>query len=287
MPEESDAALSRHQIEAFERDGFLVVPDVFDDEEIQAFGRAVDAAVAARSAGDDRPLEAKSLYEQSFLQCMNLWEDHEDVRAWSFHPRVGAMAAALLHASAVRLWHDQALYKEPGGRVTDPHQDLPFWPIEPAQQVTAWIPFDGSVRERGGMAYLPGSHRVGLQRFVDISHSFQPEPYDILADPKVRDIEARWVEVPPGAVVFHHSLTVHLAAPNETDQMRRVFCLIYFEDGCTCSSTLPTVAVDRQGIEVGAPVEGPVTPIAWPRPPGDLPAPPDTRGPRTGFAPPS
>ena len=94
---------------------------------------------------------------------MNLWEDCPDVRPLTFHPRLGQAAAELLGVDAVRLWHDQALYKEPGGRATDAHQDHAYWPIKETASVTAWVPFDGSRRGAGAMAYLPGSHLIGLR----------------------------------------------------------------------------------------------------------------------------
>lgn len=276
--------LTPDEIARFARDGFLLVEDVLDEEERLRFGAAVDAAVEDRAGEDNRTLEEKTLYEQSFIQCMNLWEDSTGVRQLCFAPTLGRMAADLLETDGVRVWHDQALYKESGGRQTDAHQDRPFWPIQPAQQVTAWIPFDGSSRERGAMAYLPGSHRIELEKFVDISHVFHPEPYDILADPKVRDTEPVLVEAPPGAVVFHHSLTVHYAGPNSGPDTRRVYCIIYFADGCTRRTQIPHPTVDRQGIEVGAKIEGDVTPLAWPRQAGELPPTPVTRPPRVGFA---
>ena len=275
--------LGEDQIARFQRDGFLVVENVLSREQLATFGSAVDDAVSERAGADTRALAEKSLYEQSFIQCINLWEDSLAVRRLTFDPWVGGMAAQLLDAEAVRLWHDQALYKEAGGRETDPHQDRPFWPIEPARQVTAWIPFDGSQRGRGAMAYVPGSHRVGLERFVDISHVLQ-EPYDILADPAVAEIEPVWVEVERGSVVFHHCLTIHLAEPNASDQTRRVYCIIYFADGCIRRSPIPHLVPDRQGIAVNEPIAGEVSPIAWPRPPGDLPPTPSTRPPRLGFA---
>lgn len=275
--------LSQEQIDAFRRDGFVVVPGALTSGQIESFGAAVDEAVSNRSAGDHRSVEEKTLYEQSFIQCMNLWEDHPAVRAATFEPKLGRMAAQLLGVPKIRVWHDQALYKEPGGRETDPHQDLPFWPMRPADQVTAWIAFDGSSRDRGAMAYLPGSHSVGLKKFVDITHLMHPEPYPIMDDPAVAHIEPVWIEVEPGDVVFHHSLTVHLASPNETDHMRRVFCIIYFADGCVRAAPWPHVSVDRQGIELGERIQGDVTPIAWPRPEGDLPPAPSDSGPQLGF----
>jgi ectoine hydroxylase-related dioxygenase (phytanoyl-CoA dioxygenase family) len=149
------------QIVAFQRDGFVVIPDVLSDRELSGFGRSVDAAVAARTRHDQRTLAEKTRYEQSFQQCINLWEDHLDVRPLTFHPRIGAAAAALLRVAAVRLWHDQALYKEAGGRATDAHQDQGYWPIAETDTVTAWVPFDGSTFESGAMGYVPGSHQLG------------------------------------------------------------------------------------------------------------------------------
>jgi len=275
--------LTPEQIEDFQRDGFLVVEEFFRDNEREAFGNAVDAGVARRTVSDNRPMAEKSLYEQSFIQCINLWEDDLAIRAFTFNPDLGKMAADLLGAESVRIWHDQALYKEAGGRETDAHQDRPFWPIKPATQVTAWIPFDGSRRGSGAMAYLPGSHRVGLERFVDISHILQ-EPYDIVHDPAVSDIQPVWVEAEPGSVVFHHSLTIHQADANLSQETRRVYCIIYFSDGCVRRTPIPHLVPDRQGIAVGAPIRGEVSPIVWPRQNNDLPPRPSDRPPRLGFA---
>jgi ectoine hydroxylase-related dioxygenase (phytanoyl-CoA dioxygenase family) len=278
-----DPKIDQQTISSFERDGFVVVEDLLDKSELERFGAAVDTAVARRSAGDTRDVEEKTLYEQSFIQCMRMWEDDPEVRPLTFHPRIGATAAALLGADAVRIWQDQALYKEAGGRETDAHQDLPFWPIREPDLVSAWIPFEASTRESGAMAYVPGSHRSGLNQFVDITHLMHPEPYDILSDPAISDTKPVWVEAPAGSVVFHHSLTVHLAGPNRTDKTRRVFTIVYMADGCVRSSGRPVLSLERDHVAVGDPIAGPGLPIAWPRAEGDLPEPPAQQGPGTGF----
>ncbi|MGH9005299.1 MAG: hypothetical protein ACRDYV_19420, partial [Acidimicrobiia bacterium] len=68
--------------------------------------------------------------------------------------------------------------------------------------------------------------------------------------------------------------TAHLARPNRTGGVRQVHTVIYFADGCTRTPSGQHPAVDRAGIEVGGPIASDVTPIAWPREPGDLPEPP-------------
>ena len=188
-------------------------------------------------------------------------------------PRSAETAARLLGVDAVRLWHDQALYKEAGGRETDPHQDQPYWPIVETNTITAWIPFDGSTLASGAMGYLPGSHRLGLREFVNIfTATGNGTDEDPLARQELEGIEPVFVEVPPGAVAFHHGLTFHLAKPNTTGTVRRVHTVIYFADGSTRGEgRFPHPSVERAGIALGDIIASDVTPIAWPRPAGDLP----------------
>ncbi len=256
----------------FRRDGFVVVPQLLTLAELDRFGAAVDRAVAHRKRYDPRRLEEKSLYEQSFIQCLNLWEDSPDVLPLTFHPRIAEAAARLLGIEAIRLWHDQALYKEAGGRITDPHQDQPYWPIRETDTITAWIPFDGSSEENGCMGYVPGSHAIGLRKFVNI---FNPsKAIDILNDPAIKAIAPRYVEVPRGSIAFHHGLTVHMARPNRSQRARRVHTMIYFRDGSTRGNEHTHPSVDRPGIKLGEIIASDLTPIVWPRPAGDYPAPP-------------
>ena len=267
---------SEDSVQAFQRDGFVVVENLVDPDELERYRRAVDLAVQTRMGEDHRTLEQKTRYEQSFQQCINLWEDFPDVRPLTFHPVLGETAAKLLGVPRLRLWHDQALYKEAGGRVTDPHQDQPYWPLEQADTITAWLPFDGSRRENGCMGYIAGSHRSGLRKFSNI---FLGTGYDLEQIPETRGRKPRWVEVPRGAVAFHHGLTVHQALPNCSNATRPVYTVIYFADGSTrIDREHPHPAVDRPGIARGDVIASEVTPIAWPREPNDLPptpAPPD------------
>jgi ectoine hydroxylase-related dioxygenase (phytanoyl-CoA dioxygenase family) len=255
-------------IETFRRDGFVRVPGLLDPAEVDRFRAAVDAGVAERTAHDRRTLAEKTRYEQSFLQCINLWEDHPAVRALSFHPRICETAATLLGVERIRIWHDQALYKESGGRETDAHQDLPYWPMAEPDALTAWIPLVDVDESVGCMGYVPGSHAVGLRRFVNI---FGSAPERVLERPELGGVEPVFVPARRGDVLFHHSLTVHLAHPNRSSGVRRVHTAIYFRDGATRAPFGVHQSVDRQGIRPGEPIVGDATPIAWPRAAGDLP----------------
>ena len=263
-------AVTQEQIELFEQKGFIVINDVLPDDELDRYGAAVDAALANRTRWDKRKLEDRSRYEQSFRQCINRWEDAPAVRPLTFHPRIGEAAATLLRADAVRIWHDQALYKEAGGRETSPHFDHDYWAIEEPRTITAWIPFDGSTEATGAMGYVPGSHKFEIKTFANI---FTADGFDLENGDEARGVTPEFVEVPRGSVAFHHGRTIHLAHPNQSDHTRRVHTVIFFADGCTRRDAKHP-SVDRMNVPIGAPIRSPVTPIAWPLRGGQLPDPP-------------
>jgi len=115
----STGKLTQAMVERFKIDGFLLVEDFFSHEELDRFGSEVDKAVRYRTVDDNRSHGDKNLYEQTFVQCMGLWEDNVPLRPLTFHQKLCATAADLLETDCVRLWQDQALYKEAGGRKTD------------------------------------------------------------------------------------------------------------------------------------------------------------------------
>lgn len=272
--------LDTEVIARFAADGYVRTDGLLNPADVERFGAVVDAAVAARTADDDRSLADKSDYEQSFTQCMRLWETDPDVRPFTFHPTLAQAAAELLSADQVLLWQDQALYKEAGGRPTDPHQDAPFWPIGDAPLISAWIPLAPSTTENGALGYVPGSHALGGLPTVNLTKP--DEAVDILADPALAGREPVTVEAPVGSVVWHHGFTVHGAGPNTTDATRRAFTIVYLAGGHRRAKPWPNFPLDRAGVEVGELMEGDGLPVAWPRTGDELPEPPITQGEPTG-----
>jgi ectoine hydroxylase-related dioxygenase (phytanoyl-CoA dioxygenase family) len=278
------SGLSRRQVEQFQEHGFLCVDNFFSNEELNQFSKAVDAAVAYRTSDDHRSLHDKNLYEQTFVQCMRLWEDRPDVRPLTFHPKLCAAAAALLQTDCVRLWHDQALYKESGGRKTDAHLDYPFWPVTETDLISVWIPFQEVLPGGGMMSYVQGSHRIGYTEFVDIGQLHGGETFDLLEEPEIRQLPLVPVPAARGSAVFHHACTIHAADANNSAASRRVFTVAYMADGLHRSRDDAYFALDRDDIKTGDVIVGPGHPIAWPRTDAGFPTPPEELGPSTGFA---
>ena len=257
-------------VEGFGRDGFVHARSVLSPAEVTRYRAAVDLAVETRKRNDRRSLGEKTPYEQSFIQCEYLWEDFPEVRALAFHPQIAGLAAALLGAPRVRMWHDQALYKEAGGRETDAHQDHAYWPIEGLDAITAWTPLVDVDEASGCMGYVAGT-QGGDCDYVDIFNA--PGSGKALED-KHRDNPPRFVPAKAGDVIFHQARTVHLARPNRSQRTRAVYTCIYFRDGSRrAAQPRHHPSVDRDSIPVGEVIAGGATPIAWPLQDGETPSP--------------
>ena len=211
----TERLVSQELLDSFKQNGFVLVPDLLTPEEVERFGEAVTEGVLHRTREHNIPMEERSNYQKSFLQCMNLWEDRPDVAPLTFHPKVCQAAAELMEVDACRVWHDQALIKEAHGRKTDAHQDHPYWPIQETNSITAWIPFVQSTLDNGALGYIPGSHAIGMRKFVNI---FFGEPQDILAEPEIRDTPAG---VPRGAAGIRRVSPRPHRAPRGLEQHRR------------------------------------------------------------------
>lgn len=246
--------------QTYQTNGFLHVPQMLDPTEVELYRQALDKAVCARKQDDTRPLREKSLYEQSFIQCQYLWEEFVGVRPLTFHPKITAMAANLMNATRIRLWHDQALYKEAGGRETEAHQDQPYWPIAERDTITAWIALVDTNENNGCMAYFPGSH-FGDAEFIDI---FNTPGDGKRLEEKLQATPPVFVPCRAGDVVFHNGFTVHMANANNSGKIRKAYTMIFFKDGCTRRGDLHHPSVYRDNIQEGDVIAGGATPVAWP-----------------------
>jgi ectoine hydroxylase-related dioxygenase (phytanoyl-CoA dioxygenase family) len=266
--EASEYPLSDLQIESYRRDGFIRLDDVFVGDELRSLRDAVAMAVAAEA---DRNLigqesdayKPSGAYAELFTQRVNLWTRHADVQSTvSSHP-LGNIAARLEGVGPMRVWHDQALFKEPRGgsaatNRTPWHQDAVFWPHQQREhQTTIWIALKDATVANGCMAFVPGSQKLGELPPVSFTN-----PADIFESvpAEVRGVKPRVCELPAGSVTFHNGLTLHFAGPNKTEAVREAFAIIYMPDGTTYNGQRHIVT-DPLGLSIGERLEGEMFPI--------------------------
>ena len=89
---------------------------------------------------------------------------------------------SLMGVDGVRLYHDQALFKEPGGGRTPWHQDQFYWPFERGDTITMWMPLVDLPDEVGSMHFAAGSHRIGHVSGESISDESDREITALIAE---------------------------------------------------------------------------------------------------------
>jgi ectoine hydroxylase-related dioxygenase (phytanoyl-CoA dioxygenase family) len=216
--------LTSEAIARYQNDGHVLLRGVASPDEAAAFRPVVSSAVS-RFNKEDRPLAERDTYGKAFLQVLNLWEDDADVRRFVFAERFAAVAAELLGVESVRIYHDQALIKEPGGGHTPWHQDAIYWPIDGTRCVTMWMPLVDVTPEMGVMTFVNGSNQgaLGHEAISDNSEAH----FDALVNQTGAHLSVP-VAMSAGDATFHGGWTLHKASANSSSITRDVMTVIYF-----------------------------------------------------------
>ncbi len=229
LPDLSDAyPLTEEQVHSYQQNGHILLRQVASAEEVAAY-RPIITGAAERYNTEKRSLQDRDTYGKAFLQIMNLWTRDEAVWRFVLARRFGEIAAELLGVDGVRLYHDQALFKESGGGMTPWHQDQHYWPLDTDKTITLWMPLVDAEAEMGTMRFASGSHSVGYLGDLPISDESQ--------DTINRFIEEKGYPISncgamkAGDATFHSGWMLHGAPGNASDTLREVMTIIYFADG--------------------------------------------------------
>ncbi len=247
--------LTPDQIAQYRRDGFIALRDIITGPDLDNLRQSVERAVE-----QEKPLPTgttKTPYEQIFIQKVNLWQRHPAVRKFVLAKRFGDVAAKLSGKPA-RIWHDQALFKEPReGAKTPWHQDAHYWPHhDRTDQITIWIALKDATITNGCMSFIPGSQHVKTLKPINLAN---PENIFDLA-PEFKGVKPQTVELKAGSATFHNGLTFHYAGPNKSDGMREAFAIIYMPDRTNFDGQ-KHVVTDPLNLTLGAPLNGELFPL--------------------------
>ena len=217
--------LTADQISFYQQNRFIKLKQVFDEETISFFNEAIGKRVEVMNH-QYTPLEQRSTYGKAFLQLFNLWKEDELVKAFVFSKRLAKIAADLMQVDGVRIYHDQALFKEGGGGITPWHADQYYWPLETDKTVTAWIPLQATPLALGPLEFSAGSHQIVEGRDLEIGDESESVIQKKL---KVTNFNHVIEAFDLGEVSFHSGWVFHRAGANTTSDMRKVMTVIYMD----------------------------------------------------------
>jgi hypothetical protein len=256
--------LSPVDIDRFASEGFVKLPRVLQPETVRAFEPEITAKVKELNT-QHLPLDERDTYGKAFLQVSNLWQESEKAKEFVFSTRLAQIAAELLGVDAVRLYHDQALYKESGGGITPWHADQYYWPLSSDKTVTVWVPLQETPVEMGPLGFARGSQHFEFGRDLPISTESEEKLKTALAEQDFPLVEAPFAL---GDVSYHRGWTFHRAGANDSGRPRAVMTMIYMD--ADIAVTEPTNDFQRNDLAAwlpGAPIGqspgGPLNPVLY------------------------
>jgi hypothetical protein len=262
MPLDSSYSLSTDQIASFRQRGSIRLPDVLPNDVLDHYGPEFRRIVQQRQKKLP-PMSERTTYQKAFTQVINLWKDSDVAKEFVFGKRLARIAAELLGTRGVRIYHDQALYKEPDGGFTPWHADQYYWPFVTEKCCTAWVPLQDTPQEMGPLGFSEGSHLVETGRDLAISDKSEERIDSALSEAGLPYVEEPFQR---GDVSFHYGWTFHRAGGNQTDRPREAMTVIYMDIDMRmkeADNEHQKPEIWCPGVSVGEVIDTPVTPVLY------------------------
>jgi phytanoyl-CoA hydroxylase len=150
---------------------------------------------------------------------------------FSRKPELAAIATSLGIEDPLML-QSMYIFKQPniGGEVTC-HQDATFLYTDPISVTGFWFALEDATLENGCLHAIPGGHKHGLKkRFV--RNESGGTQFEVLDDSPWQDELAIPIEAPAGTLVILHGLLPHLSYANRSPKSRHAFTLHVIDRAC-------------------------------------------------------
>jgi hypothetical protein len=212
---EHPQALSRAQLEQFNRDGYIRPVPIFTPDEILGHRRYFDQLLAnvLAAGGDSYSISTAHLKYGHVYDLLT-------------HPKIVACVRDLLGDDLIG-WGSHFFCKMPhDGKQVAWHQDASYWPLSPSKAVTVWLAIDDADVENACMRFISGSHHFGHLTYRpsdSAEHNVlnqtieNPEQYGQPVDDELR----------AGEISLHSDLLLHGSEANDSDRRRCGLTLRY------------------------------------------------------------
>ena len=217
--------ITDEDFKTYQRDGYLVVPALFDSQEMKFLHQAVEV---------DKNLSAAAyeVYDtQGGTAKMAIWHGTGD-DLYGLVARSERIVNTMEHllGGEVYHWHSKMTIKEPHtGGAWEWHQDYGYWysyACLTPDLATCWIAVDRATKENGCLQVLVGSHLLGrIDHAPAGATQSGADPERVEAAMKI--LRREYCELEPGGAIFFHSNLLHCSGQNKSPSPRRAFLCCY------------------------------------------------------------
>lgn len=207
--------LSREQVEAYNRDGYIRPIRIFSESEITGIRRYFDDLLAKvlAAGGDSYSISTAHL---KYGRVYDILTDR----------RIVAAVQDILGENVVG-WGSHFFCKMPhDGKSVAWHQDSSYWPLTPSKAVTVWLAIDDADTENACMRFIRGSHHFGHLTYRPSDSS----EHNVL-NQTIDNVEQYGEPVDDclkaGEASLHSDLLLHGSNANDSDRRRCGLTLRY------------------------------------------------------------
>jgi len=225
--------LSQQQLDTYDRDGYIVLPDLLSNEEISILRDELD-----RLSG----IECSFTRREKTGKIQTMYRMHEDngptqspaFRALCRLPRTLGIAQQIMGDDSTYIFHTKINMKPAiEGVGWSWHQDYGQWKFDglPSPIITTCLVLLDDADEMGGPLYIaPGSHKLGNLLAVEDPGVVAANRYSLPRDELIATLRARKpvsITGKRGLVAFFHSNLVHGSGQNISPNDRRQLYIVY------------------------------------------------------------
>ena len=197
-------------VEKYDRDGFVFPISVISEDE-------------AREIRDDFEAAEQELKDDPAK--LGLLRAYPDRLLPSFdrlirHPKLIEAASQVLGPDLM-VWSAGIFSKDANSpHIVSWHQDLTYWDLDDAEEVTCWVALSVASKESGCMQFIPISHKLRAVPHVDTysEKNLLTRGQEVAVE--VNQDEAVYVELRPGEASMHHGHLFHASDPNRSNDRR-------------------------------------------------------------------
>jgi len=233
--------LDADQLAQYEEQGFLLLPRLFDEAELDVFEARFLDIVEGRTPPapkmtvmEDVMVARGAVEPASRVHAINKilsFEEDPVLIGYTQHSGLLESVRSLIGHSLVTI-STNVFNKPPGVDGRHPlHQDLRYFALRPADKIVAsWTAISACTRRNGCLAVIPGSHRSELRAHARPDWDYVNRGFFAA---EVDDAEQRvHLEMNPGDTVLFHPLLVHGSGRNESGHFRRAISTHYASTEC-------------------------------------------------------
>lgn len=206
------------QIESYHRDGFVILPQLFSNAEIDLLYRVATDDTVTGNSFDLNDQDGKKTK-------LTLWftAGDDSFGLMSRSKRLVDAVQALLGPGEVCHFHSKIMQKQPKvGGAWEWHQDYGYWYkngfLFPEAMISVMLALTDATQENGCLQVLKGTHKmqrfehsfVGEQQGADLDFVYEAEQISELV----------YCELKAGDVLFFHPNILHRSAANHSDHPR-------------------------------------------------------------------